>query len=727
MAREVNFKKLFLSAVVLLLLCSDVMADGLVGWWKFDERSGDKVADFSGHGHDGKVFGVTSWEEGYIGEGALQITGGGVKIADSPLLRPARFTVVIWVKFADSQGELARLFQKGNDNWETINITGGGPAQDGRPCFNKVGFSVFIGPNTISPSISVAERFKGGKWLHIAAVYDGSDMLLYVDGKVASSKTVGEIKPYAVEGEPLVIGNRPPDMDRGINGAVDDIRMYNRPLSAEEVWELYVWKGKDQRMAALPEPADRVSDLMPSQVLGWKSGKNAAKHNVYFGADYESVANAKSSSREFKGSQAKGANTFDPGKLEFGQTYYWRIDEVSGGKAFEGDVWRFKIIDGKAGKPSPGVLLKTAATDTKLNWTRGGLAVSHDLYFGSDADEVRSATTSSRLYKGTSPIGWETYDPGPLKEGTYYYWRVDENCKEGTARGDLWKFRTKGGNLVLQVDLAVPTCDLQDIWEGTAKPGWTILASGRWADMYMHDGVWFPEGGAGAFEAGINGTGIKAYLSTGSEGQLGIAVKGVCRNNLGGGGCPSGEAQGDAIANSWAYAVDWAGPYAGDIILLLKDLPPGVYELLSYHNHWEPCTQGTRNCLDCVCGMPPMPSVTANALPARTDESSQDRSDNILSNYRWNLPPGTGKGVRAIRNAYNVAPQHVYSDDELAPSLIEFETDGSEVLIIYQADRSEPLYPDCARPGREGARGILNAFELINIGPPTGQIARETN
>jgi len=55
------------------------------------------------------------------------------------------------------------------------------------------------------------------------------------------------------------------------------------------------------------------------------------------------------------------------------------------------------------------------------------------------------------------------------------------------------------------------------------------------------------------------------------------------------------------------------------------------------------------------------------------------------------------------------------SDEELVPSVIKFATDGSEVLIIYQADRSLPLYPDCARKGREGARGILNAFRLIAI------------
>jgi len=268
----------------------------------------------------------------------------------------------------------------------------------------------------------------------------------------------------------------------------------------------------------------------------------------------------------------------------------------------------------------------------------------------------------------------------------------------------------------LKIDLAVPTCDGKGIYPGLAKPGWTIWADKAWADMYMHDGVWLPSRkDPVAFAAGIEGTGVKAFLSTGSEGQLGIGVKGVCRANLGGGGCPKGKASGDPIANSWAYAVDWAGPYAGDIILLLKDLPAGVYELYSYHNHWEPCKQKNRNCLDCICGMPPMPSITANPLPAEPDKSAQDLADNILNHYRWKLPLGTGKGVTAIENAYNVAPQHVLSDDELVPSVIKFSTDGSQVLVIYQADRSVPLYPDCARKGREGARGILNAFRLVAI------------
>jgi hypothetical protein len=43
-----------------------------------------------------------------------------------------------------------------------------------------------------------------------------------------------------------------------------------------------------------------------------------------------------------------------------------------------------------------------------------------------------------------------------------------------------------------------------------------------------------------------------------------------------------------------------------------------------------------------------------------------------------------------------------------------FETDGSEVLVIYRAGSNS--YPDCGRKRREGSRGILNAFELKYVG-----------
>jgi hypothetical protein len=689
---------------------------GLVGWWTFDELTGPKAADESGNGNHGRVFGDTSWIPGVAGPNALALVDGGVEIADSESLRPSVYTVCLWfyIPSTDIKGPIV---EKGADRDRSFSLIGRN---------KRVNF-VMRSSEGKNHRLGSKPNLPSEKWLHIAAVYDGNEMRIYVDGKQHDKRKVGKVEPYPTVGKPVMFGNRSPKMGRPLNAWIDDVRIYNKPLSATEIVDLYAWKGQSRNLAALPEPADRADNVGPNTELKWLAGKNAASHNVYFGTDLEAVENATKSSPEFKGSRKD--TSFKPGVLKYETTYYWRIDEVNNEAAagpVEGSVWRFTILSGKAQNPNPSVGIKTVATKVKLSWLAGAYAESHDIYIGTDMEQVRSATTSSEVYKKNMPAGNEVLDPGPLKGGVYYYWRIDEKGPAGIAKGDIWSFRTRGPNLILQVDLAVPTCDRKDVWQGTAKPGWTTWADKRWADMYMHDGVWFPSWkDPAAYTAGIEGTGVKAFLSTGSEGQLGIGAKGICRDNLGGGGCPRGKAQGDPIANTWAYAVDWAGPYAGDIILVFKDLPAGVYELHSYHNHWEPCKQSTRNCLDCDCGMPPMPSITANPLPARPEEGSlsgeteellfQDRSDNILGRYRWKLPPGTGKGVTAIKNAYNVAPQHVLSDEELVPSMLKFSTDGSDVLIIYEADRSKPLYPDCARKGREGARGILNAFELVCI------------
>ena len=73
----------------------------------------------------------------------MKITNGGLKIADSPSLHPARFTIAMWVKWADGQGALARLLQLGNDNKESIVILGGGGASDSGPSANVFYFTMF--------------------------------------------------------------------------------------------------------------------------------------------------------------------------------------------------------------------------------------------------------------------------------------------------------------------------------------------------------------------------------------------------------------------------------------------------------------------------------------------------------------------------------------------------------------------------------------------------------
>ncbi|MEN6429139.1 MAG: discoidin domain-containing protein [Phycisphaerales bacterium] len=95
-----------------------------------------------------------------------------------------------------------------------------------------------------------------------------------------------------------------------------------------------------------PAPANEATDVVRDIVLAWTSNAWAATHDVYFGTDADAVANADATQTlGVLVSQGQDANSYDPdGILEFGQTYYWRIDEVNGAPdytVFKGEVWSF--------------------------------------------------------------------------------------------------------------------------------------------------------------------------------------------------------------------------------------------------------------------------------------------------------------------------------------------------------------------------------------------------
>ncbi len=261
--------------------------------------------------------------------------------------------------------------------------------------------------------------------------------------------------------------------------------------------------------------------------------------------------------------------------------------------------------------------------------------------------------------------------------------------------------------IALKVDLALPKSEKDPTpVAGTLKPGWTPFVACRWADMYMHDGTW-EDGSGGKIPpntAGLDGTGVHVMLDCGSHGNGGFAVYGMSRDNLGGGGRPTGKPKGDPIANGWFHNIDWGGERTGDILMRINGLPAGEYEMTCYHNHWEPRKQSTRNSLDQPSRMPNMPQVRAVPLPAQP-----------LSGYRgWDIGTGTGTGVISIREARDIDVTSTTSDAEVGTSVIRFKTDGSnDVLVIIDGGNND--YPDPARPGREGSKAVLNAFEIKQI------------
>jgi len=105
----------------------------------------------------------------------------------------------------------------------------------------------------------------------------------------------------------------------GMGGQVglSEVRFHYLPVAARE-----------------PQPADGETDVHPDAVLTWRAGRGAVSHDVALATDPEALA----------GAETVVDNSYDPGGLNFGATYYWRVDEVNDAAippAWPGDIWSF--------------------------------------------------------------------------------------------------------------------------------------------------------------------------------------------------------------------------------------------------------------------------------------------------------------------------------------------------------------------------------------------------
>jgi hypothetical protein len=97
--------------------------------------------------------------------------------------------------------------------------------------------------------------------------------------------------------------------------------------------------------AGAPQPANGAVDVGHTQILSWTPADTASSHEVYFGTDKGAVKDATTASPEYKGSKALGSESYDPGKLDWHSTYYWRVDAVYDTGPVKGLVWSFTTAD----------------------------------------------------------------------------------------------------------------------------------------------------------------------------------------------------------------------------------------------------------------------------------------------------------------------------------------------------------------------------------------------
>jgi hypothetical protein len=105
-----------------------------------------------------------------------------------------------------------------------------------------------------------------------------------------------------------------------------------------------VWSFTTQGAVGSPNPANGAVDVKQTQILSFSPSVFAASHQLYFGTDKDAVKNADTGSPEYKGTRDLGAESYDPGMLEWDTAYYWRIDEVNNtnpDSPWTGILWSF--------------------------------------------------------------------------------------------------------------------------------------------------------------------------------------------------------------------------------------------------------------------------------------------------------------------------------------------------------------------------------------------------
>jgi hypothetical protein len=114
----------------------------------------------------------------------------------------------------------------------------------------------------------------------------------------------------------------------------------------------YMLGGAPRLTAYAPKPATDKTEVPQDTVLSWKSGIYAHKHDVYFGTAYDDVNEAsRDNPLGVLVSQEQEDNIYAPvtdGLLDFGKTYYWRVDEVNAppdSTIRKGDIWSFAVIN----------------------------------------------------------------------------------------------------------------------------------------------------------------------------------------------------------------------------------------------------------------------------------------------------------------------------------------------------------------------------------------------
>jgi hypothetical protein len=205
------------------------LPSGLVALWSGEGNANDSVG-----ANNGTLVGDVDFADGKVGQ-AFSFNGRNscVSIPDSPLLDSFTncITITLWLKAGQTDA---------NPNWKTIVSKGNAAWEIQATVYAKTVSFFMAGPNP--SNVTGRRNVQDGQWHHVAAVYDGANICIYVDGTLdvstpATGSIVQNSYPMGIGYNAQGLGGSPGYF---YNGMVDEVSLYHRALSASEIQAIYL-------------------------------------------------------------------------------------------------------------------------------------------------------------------------------------------------------------------------------------------------------------------------------------------------------------------------------------------------------------------------------------------------------------------------------------------------------------------------------------------------------
>lgn len=201
-----------------------LVPDGIVSWWKAEGNANDSIGT-----NNGQLGTNVTYVPGYVGEGFSfdGTDGSGVIVGNPTNLQLQNFTIETWMKRNDTNlvtyhsFGYADFFAYGNEGY------GFGIHNNGNLCLTKLTWDVTAVPTGIQDT----------NFHHVAVTKSGTSLVFYLDG-VAYPDPTPYYSTFAFF-TPASIGMRGDDQTASFLGIIDDLAIYSRPLSTDEIQSIY--------------------------------------------------------------------------------------------------------------------------------------------------------------------------------------------------------------------------------------------------------------------------------------------------------------------------------------------------------------------------------------------------------------------------------------------------------------------------------------------------------